>query len=283
MSVLSIQSHVVFGHVGNAVAAFALQRLGIEVWPAMTVQLAHHTGHGPAKGGPLTLDNLEAVTQGLDDLGVLSKCQAVLSGYLGSAELGQAVLNAVALVKEANPDAFYVCDPVMGDDGELYVSPEIPRFFREEALPQADVLTPNLFELSLLTGWHIERRLDLLSASEWLLEGGLDCLLVTSVDLVDSPPDSIEMLVAGPKGIWRLVTPRLTLTHKAGGAGDLTAALFIGHLLQGRGMGEALALAGSSVHALLRAKAEDALDLPLVAAQEFLVKPPTLYEVEQVV
>lgn len=283
MSVLSIQSHVVFGHVGNAMAAFAMQRLGIEVWPVMTVQLAHHTGHGPAKGGPLTLENLEAVAQGLSDLGVLPQCRAVLSGYLGSAELGQAVLSAVDLVKQANPDAFYVCDPVMGDDGQLYVNPDIPRFFREEALPQADVLTPNLFELSLLTGWQIERRLDLLSASEWLLEGGLDCLLVTSVDLVDSPPDSIEMLVAGPKGMWRLVTPRLPLAQSPGGAGDLTASLFVGHLLQGKEMDEALSLAGSSVHAIIKQMAPNALDLPLVAAQEFLINPPRLFEAERIV
>jgi pyridoxine kinase len=284
MAVLSIQSHVVQGHAGNAVAAFALQRMGIEVWPLMTVQLAQHTGHGPAIGGTLPLDNLRDVIAGLDERGILGGCRAVLSGYLGSLELGEAVLDAVARVKEASPAALFLCDPVMGDSERgLYVDRDLPAFLREQVAPLADILTPNLFELGLLTGWQIERRLDLFSAVEWLLESGPDCLLVTSADVQDTPAECVEMLAATREGIWRLLTPRLRLEPPPGGAGDLMAALFLGRLLQGSGPAEALSLAGSALHAVLARLRPGGRDLPLVAAQAELVEPPRLFEAERVV
>ena len=282
MAVLSIQSHVAYGHAGNAAAVFPLQRLGIDVWPVMTVQLAHHTGHGSLRGGPLPLENLQDVMSGLEDLGVLSGCRAVLSGYLGSAELGEAVLAAVRSVKAANPEAIYLCDPVMGDLGRgLYVKPEIPGFFREKLVAEADLMTPNLFELGELTGRPVQRRLDLFQAADRLLFKGTKRLLVTSVRLPDTPEGEIEMLGADERSFWRIRTPLLPLDPPVGGSGDLTAALFLGHLLKGNDMGQALSRAASSIHALLSAVEPGSREIPLVACQEAIVNPPQVFEAER--
>ena len=158
MGILSIQSHVAYGHVGNAAAAFALQRLGLEVWPVMTVQLSNHTGYAAWRGRSFEAEHIADVVQGLEDVGALAACRAVLSGYLRSAAVGEAVLGAVERARRRNPEAFYVCDPVLGDHGRgLYVPDEVAAFFRDRAVPRARIVTPNLFELAELTGRPIER------------------------------------------------------------------------------------------------------------------------------
>ncbi len=282
MSVLSIQSHVTYGHAGNAAAVFPLQRLGLEVWPVMTVQLAHHTGHGSLRGGPLPLDNLTAVLSGLEALSVLKDCRAVLSGYLGSAALGEVVAEAVSAVKQANPEALYLCDPVMGDQGRgFYVKEEIPPFMRERLVGLADLMTPNLFELGVLTGREVQRRLDLFQAADRLLARGVKRLLVTSVLLPDTPEGEMEMLGADERSFWRVRTPLLDLDPPVGGAGDVTAALFLAHLLKGNDMGQALSRAASSIHALLAAVQPGSRELPLVAQQEAIVNPPRIFEAER--
>src|SRR5215470_17998943 len=151
MNILSIQSHVAYGHVGNAAATFPLQRLGIEVWPIHTVQFSNHTGYGQWRGRVFEPDVIGELVQGIEERGVLGACDGVLSGYMGSAAIGEAILEAVARVKAANPAARYCCDPVIGDAGRgRYVRPEIPALLRERALAQADVVTPNQFELGEL-------------------------------------------------------------------------------------------------------------------------------------
>ncbi|HWG94601.1 MAG TPA: pyridoxal kinase, partial [Mycobacteriales bacterium] len=151
--VLSIQSHVAYGHVGNASAVFALQRLGVEVWPVHTVQFSNHTGYGAWRGRVFDGQAVDEVVEGIAEQGVLGTCDAVLSGYLGSADIGHAVLGAVERVRAANPDAVWCCDPVMGDVGRgVFVRPGIPELMREHAVPAADVVTPNHYELDLLAG-----------------------------------------------------------------------------------------------------------------------------------
>jgi pyridoxine kinase len=151
VSVLSIQSHVAYGHAGNASAVFPLQRLGIEVWPVHTVQFSNHTGYGAWTGRVFDGQAVDEVVQGIEDRGVLGSCDAVLSGYLGSADIGHAVLASVAKVRAANPAAVWCCDPVIGDVGRgVFVRPGIPEFLREVAVPAADIVTPNHFELELL-------------------------------------------------------------------------------------------------------------------------------------
>ncbi|MCW2701006.1 MAG: pdxY, partial [Blastococcus sp.] len=153
VAVLSIQSHVAYGHVGNSSAVFPLQRLGIEVWPVHTVQFSNHTGYGQWTGRVFDGQAVEEVVQGIADRGVLGDCAAVLSGYLGSADIGHAVVGAVARVREANAAAVYCCDPVIGDVGRgVFVRPGIEEFMREVAVPAADIVTPNHFELDLLSG-----------------------------------------------------------------------------------------------------------------------------------
>ena len=150
VNVLSIQSHVAYGHAGNASAVFPLQRLGIEVWPVHTVQFSNHTGYGEWTGRVFDGQAVEEVVQGIADRGVLGRCDAVLSGYLGSADIGHAVTGAVARVRAANPDAVYCCDPVIGDVGRgVFVRPGIEEFLRDVAVPSADIITPNHFELDL--------------------------------------------------------------------------------------------------------------------------------------
>ena len=150
---LSIQSHVAYGHVGNAAATFPLQRIGVEVWPIHTVQFSNHTGYGAWTGRVFDAGLITEVVEGIAQRGVLGQCDGVLSGYMGSAETGAAILDAVARVKAANPKARYCCDPVIGDVGrDVFVKAGIPEFMREHAVPAADVVTPNQFELDHLTG-----------------------------------------------------------------------------------------------------------------------------------
>src|SRR5947207_4646368 len=151
MNILSIQSHVAYGHVGNAAATFPMQRIGVEVWPIHTVQFSNHTGYGAWTGRVFEEGLITELVKGIAQHGVLGTCDGVLSGYMGSAETGAAILDAVARVKAANPKAQYCCDPVIGDVGRgIFVRPGIPEFMREQAVPAADVITPNQFELDLL-------------------------------------------------------------------------------------------------------------------------------------
>src|ERR1700722_9823367 len=152
MNVLSIQSTVASGHVGNAAAVFPLQCLGHEVWPIDTVRFSNHPGHGRFRGTVTPPDEVAALLQGMEELGLFARADAVLSGYLGDPGTAAVVAGAVEAVKRANPAALYLCDPVMGDGGQLFVDPAIPDLMRDRLIPLADIVTPNGFELGLLTG-----------------------------------------------------------------------------------------------------------------------------------
>ena len=278
MNILSLQSHVAYGHVGNAAAVFPLQRIGVEVWPVNTVQFSNHTGYGAWTGTVFGADHIRDVVQGIEDRGVFSSCDGVLSGYMGSAEIGEAILDAVARVKRANPAARYCCDPVIGDvDTGVYVREGIPDFIRARALALADVATPNQFELGLLSGLDTGIVEGLLAAMDWLHALGIGSLLVTSVQTDETPDDCIEMMASGRDGTFRLRTPLLPIS--VNGAGDAIAALFFAHLMRGMATADALAKAGSSVFGVLKMTAErGAREILLVEAQEEFVKPSTLFE-----
>src|SRR5215470_11127455 len=165
MNLLSIQSHVAYGHVGNSAAVFPLQRIGVEVWPVHTVQFSNHTGYGQWRGEVFSADLVRLTVQGLDERGVLSECDGVISGYLGSGEIGEAVIDAVTRVKRANPAARYCCDPVIGErERGIFVSDVVPQLYRERILPLADLAVPNQFELELLAGHRTATMPDLLAA-----------------------------------------------------------------------------------------------------------------------
>jgi len=280
MPILSIQSHVAYGHVGNDAAVFPLQRLGHEVWAVHTVQFAAHTGYGPPKGQVFDAGHIRDVIDGIAMRDDFASCEAVLSGYMGSAAIGEAILDAVQRVKAVNTDALYVCDPVLGDVGKgFFVRPEMPDFMREYVVPKADIVTPNLFELEALTGMNCATLDDTKRALQMLHNKGPRVIVLTSAVIDETPNEAIDMLASDEKGLWRLRTPRLGFSPN--GAGDLTASLFTAHYLRTRSVSEALAMASSSVHAVLQETLKKGGgELALIAAQDTFVSPGLLFHPE---
>lgn len=280
-TILSIQSSVAYGHVGNSAATFPLMRLGIEVWPVLTVHFSNHTGYGQWRGPLLAADDVAQVILGIDERDVLHRVDAVLSGYQGAQEVGAEVLRAVDLVKQRNPDAIYCCDPVMGDVGRgFFVRPGIPEFMRDHVLPQADIVTPNHFELDFLTGRQSRTLADVLDAADALRATGPAVVVVTSAVIDSTAADTLTMLAVAPTGAWRVTTPRLERTFT--GSGDLTAALFLAHHLAGPDPGVALGKTADAVYSMLKATTDaDSPELLLVQAQDQLVSPRHHFEVER--
>ncbi len=276
MNILSLQSSVVYGHVGNAAAVFPLQRLGHEVWPLHTVQFSNHTGYGGWRGQLFPAADLAQLVDGIAERGVLGRCHAVLSGYLGNAATGRVVLDAVARVRAANPAALYCCDPVMGDAGRgLFVHPDIPPLLGSEALPAADLLTPNQFELELLAGGPVASLNDALAAAAGLQSRGPSMVAVTSLGPPAVGTGRIGSLLVTATGRWLVDTPRLVFERPLGGAGDVFAALLLGRLLAGESPPAALEKTVNGLYALLaRTLAAGETELALIAGQDDLVAPP---------
>ncbi len=282
MNILSIQSHVAYGHVGNASAVFPMQRLGVEVWPVHTVQFSNHTGYGSWKGRVFDGPAIEELVEGIAERGVLERCDGVLSGYMGSADIGNAVLSAVARVRALNPRALYCCDPVIGDVGRgVFVRPGIPEFMREQAVPAADIVTPNQFELDYLSGLTTQTLADVKQAVAAVQAMGPRAVLVTSVETQETPSDAID-LVAGEGGrFWRVRTPRLSLS--VNGAGDAIAALFFVHYARAGSAQGALAEASASIYGLLKRTEEaGSREILTIAAQDEFVSPTYRFSAEEV-
>jgi pyridoxine kinase len=282
MNLLSIQSHVAYGHVGNSAAAFALQRLGVEVWPIHTVELSNHPGYGEFTGRVADAAAVRALVDGIAARGALGRCGGVISGYVGAAAIGPEILAAVRAVKAANPAARYCCDPVIGDDdGGVYVRPDVAEFLRGEAVPAADVVTPNGFELGWLTGRTSATLAEACAAIDALHARGPRVVLVTSLATAETPADAIDLVVSDPAGRLRLRTPRLD--HAAHGAGDAIAALFFARLLRGGSAADAMAGAASSMFGILRRTAQTgAREMALIDAQDEIVAPSTVFTPEPI-
>lgn len=280
MKVLSIQSSVAYGHVGNSAAVFPLQRLGHEVWPVLTVHFSNHTGYGDWRGPLLAPTDVAEVIAGVADRGVLGGCDAVLSGYQGDPAVGAVILDAVEQVKKANPDAVYCCDPVMGDvDRGMFVRPGIPEFLRDHVVPAADIITPNHFELGFLSGRETRTLAEVLDAVDVVRATGPRDVLVTSV-LTDGVADAIDVVAVSDAGAWAVTTPLLPISPN--GCGDVTAALYLAHLRTTGSPSEALARTTSSVFAVLEATlAAGTREIQLVAAQQAIAAPPMTFEVRQ--
>lgn len=280
MNILSIQSHVAFGHVGNAAAVFPLQRLGVEVWPIHTVQFSNHTGHGSWKGRVFEPGMISEVVCGIEQRGVLGQCDGVLSGYMGSANIGSAILEAVSTVKRANPAAKYCCDPVIGDVGRgIFVREGIPEFIREKAVVSADITTPNQFELDYLSKRSSKTLRETRDAVRAVHDLGPPAILVTSLHTSETPGEAVDMLASDKSGFFRVRTPQLPLT--VNGAGDAIAALFFAHYLRSGKIGEALSSAASALFGVLKKTAEaGAGEIQLVAAQNEIVSPSRVFEAE---
>ncbi|MFB9766044.1 pyridoxal kinase PdxY [Nocardioides kongjuensis] len=285
MRILSIQSSVAYGHVGNSAAVFPLQRLGHEVWPVFTVHFSNHTGYGAWRGPLLAPSDVAEVITGIEDRGVLATCDAVLSGYQGSPAVAAVIVEAVQKVKAANPAATYTCDPVMGNaKSGCFVNPEIPPIIRSSVVPVADILTPNQFELGFITGRDElsgPSSLDaVLEAADEVRSMGPSTVLVTSVERLGAPDDVIEMIAVTGDGAWIVQTPRLPM--KANGSGDITAALFTAHLHSTGSAAVALGRTVASVYDVLAATLESGeRELRLIAAQDAIAVPDERFEVTQ--
>ncbi|WP_432477584.1 pyridoxal kinase PdxY [Nocardioides sp. GXQ0305] len=279
MRILSIQSHVAYGHVGNSAAVFPLQRLGHEVWPVLTVNFSNHTGYGAWRGPLIDPTDVTDVIQGIEDRGVLPGCDAVLSGYQGSPAVADVVVDAVKRVKGANPAATYTCDPVMGNSTSgCFVNPEIPPIIREKVVPVADVLTPNQFELGFLTGTEPSTLDEVLASADLARAMGPRTILVTSVE---TGADTIGLMAVDDDGAWLVETPLLPL--KANGSGDITAALFTAHLHTTGSAQQAVERTVSSVFAVLKATLESGeRELRLVEAQDAIAEPGGRFVARQV-
>lgn len=282
MRILSIQSSVSYGHVGNSAAVFPLQRIGHEVMPVFTVVFSNHTGYGSWGGRMLTGDDVRSIVHGIDDRGGLDDVELVLSGYQGGDDIGDAILDAVALVKQRNPSALYACDPVLGSAASgCFVAPEVQSLIRDRVVPQADLITPNQFELGFLTGTDPHTLEETLASVDAVRERGPKSVLVTSVLRPDRPEGTIEMLAVTEAGAWVVQTPHLPF--KANGSGDVTAALFSARLRESGDAATALASTAASVFELLeRTLNSDSNELQLVESQEAYVHPQHSFEVRQV-
>jgi pyridoxine kinase len=282
MNLLSIQSHVAYGHVGNAAAVFPLQRLGIEVWPVHTVQFSNHTGYGDWQGRVFGAASIRELVAGIEKRGVLGQCDGVLSGYMGGADIGDAILDAVATVKRANPAARYCCDPVIGDVGRgVFVREGIPEFMKTKAVPAADIVTPNQFELDYLSDRDTDTLVKACDAVRAVHALGPRAVLVTSLHTKETPEDAIDLLASDVSGRFRLRTPKLPLS--VNGAGDAIAALFFAHYLRSGKIAEALARAVSSIFGVLaKTAAAGVHEMQLVAAQDEIVNPSRMFKAERI-
>jgi pyridoxine kinase len=266
MNVLSVQSDVVYGHVGNAAARFALQRLGHEVWAVPTVLLSSHAGYAKVGGESLSADLLKRLIDGLDANGWLGHCDAVLSGYLGHADHAGVVADAVRRVKTADRNALYCLDPVFGDAGRAYAKPGVAEAMARELLPLADIVTPNVFELSSLTSVAIRNTDDALVAAKRL---GRPVVVVTSVPV---PDGRIGTLAVSKDEAWFASTP--LLENPPHGSGDLMAALFLAQRLTGRSLRDGLAATAAWVFDILeRSVAARSHEMLLIDHQDVLVVP----------
>jgi len=282
LAILSIQSHVVYGHVGNSAAVFPLQRIGCEVWPIHTVQFSNHTGYADWRGHAFDAAMIDDCLAGVAARGALARCAGVLSGYIGSPAVGDAILRGVGAVRDQNPEAIYCCDPVLGDVGRgVYVREGVAEFMRERAVAAAAILTPNHFELDLLCGVRATSLAQARASLSALHGRGPRVILVTSLTLDDTPADAIDMVVSENGALWRLRTPRAPIAPN--GAGDVIAALFLAHWLRTRSAPAAIALAASSVYGVIVATAKaQSRELEIVAAQEEFVRPSRLFAAERV-
>jgi pyridoxine kinase len=277
-TILSIQSSVAYGHVGNSAVTFPLMRMGVTVWPVITVHFSNHTGYGAWRGPLLSAADLRDVVQGIDERGVLGEVDAVLSGYQGGEDIGAMILDAVALVKLRNPAAIYCCDPVLGDaDGGYFVRPGIPELMRQRVVPAAQIITPNQFELEALTGLRVSTMGEVLNAADAARRLGPEVVLVTSVLGQDGPPGTIDMVAVDAEGAWQVTTPRLPQTFT--GSGDVTAATFLATLLDTADVSRALAHTAAVIYGLLLVTAASGgTELALIAAQDELVHPSHTFE-----
>jgi len=275
-NILAIQSHVVFGHAGNSAAEFPMRRLGANVWPLNTVQFSNHTQYGKWTGNVMPASHLSEIVQGIADIGQLERCDAVLSGYLGSAEQGEHILSIVRKVKEANPKAKYFCDPVMGHPEKgCIVAPGVAEFHTRYAMPASDIIAPNLIELEILCGHAVDTVDEAVSAARELIALGPEIVLVKHLARAAYQQDRFEMLLVTADEAWHIHRPLVDFGDRQPvGVGDVTSGLLLVNLLHGATLREALEHVTAAVYDIMVVtKKMEEYELQLVAAQEGIARP----------
>lgn len=274
--VLSIQSHVVFGHAGNSAAVFPMRRVGVEVWPLNAVQFSNHTQYPEGwKGMVMPAAHLGEIADGINAIGKLKECDAVLTGYIGAAEQGGVVLDIVKKVKQANPGAWFFCDPVMGHPVKgCKVAPGVAEFHRDQSVKAADMMSPNVLELGKLLDREIDDVKGCLAAARELCRRGPRLVLVKHLSYAAEDKSAFEMILATPDEAWHIARPLIEFERQPVGVGDLTSGLLLASLLKGMTPREALEFTNAAVYeVVLATKAADGFELQLVAAQEAMAKP----------
>jgi pyridoxine kinase len=246
VTVLSIQSSVIFGYVGNNIARPVLQTLGYDVWCVDTVNFSNHPGYGSFTGSVKEAHKIQEEINGLANLDILGECDAILSGYLGEVETAKTVSRTIELIKEQNETAIYLLDPVIGDDGQIYVKNGLIEAFKNELLPKADVILPNQSELGWLSGLKINDVSSLKTASKYLIKCGAKTVVVTGIPEIET----LTNYVVTSDAFWAISTPKLN--RKFNGTGDLFSSLFTGAFLQTKDLYNALNFATEGCSIVVR-------------------------------
>ncbi|GAB3518322.1 pyridoxal kinase PdxY [Photobacterium alginatilyticum] len=279
--ILSIQSHVTYGHAGNSSAVFPMQRMGFEVWPIHTVQFSNHTQYKQGwTGRAFSASDIDELVQGLNNIDALSRCEAILTGYQGSAEQCEAVVRTVEKVKAHNPSAIYVCDPVMGaPDKGCIVAPGITEHLVNNLMPIADVIVPNQFELSQFAQMEINTLSDAVTACHIALEKGPKAVLVKHLYCISD--DKFSMMLATREGCFLAQRPHLPFELQPVGVGDLISAVFTAGLLKGNSPREAFQHCHDACYGVLKCtQQQNEWELQTVLAQDELVEPSETFPVE---
>lgn len=275
-NVLSIQSHVVFGHAGNSAAEFPMRRMGVNVWPLNTVQFSNHTQYGQWTGCVMPASHLSDIAQGIASIDQLKNCDAVLSGYIGSPEQGEHILDIVRQVKQANSAAWYFCDPVMGHPEKgCIVAPGVAEFLCQQALPSSDMIAPNVLELEQLSQRQITNVAQAVDAARALIAKGPKVVLVKHLSRAGYHLDCFEMLLVTVDDAWHISRPLVDFgARQPVGVGDLTSGLLLVNLLKGVGLAQALEHVTAAVYEVMLTTQEmGEYELQVVAAQEGIVAP----------
>ncbi|MFG1172664.1 pyridoxal kinase PdxY [Erwiniaceae bacterium CAU 1747] len=275
-NILSIQSHTVFGHAGNSAAEFPMRRMGANVWPLNTVQFSNHTQYGKWTGTVMPATHLTDIVRGINDIDRLKTCDAVLSGYLGSAEQGEQILEIVRMVKAANPKAWYFCDPVMGHPEKgCIVAPGVAEFHQRSALPASDIIAPNLLELEILSGRSVASVEEAVEVSRELIAQGPKVVLVKHLARAGYRSDRFEMLLITADEAWHISRPLIDFgVRQPVGVGDLSSGLLLVDLLHGLTLQQALEHVTAAVYeVMLKTHQMGEYELQLVAAQQAIAEP----------
>mmetsp|Transcript_17179 Transcript_17179/g.32522 ORF Transcript_17179/g.32522 Transcript_17179/m.32522 type:complete len:298 (+) Transcript_17179:118-1011(+) len=296
MRVLSIQSHVVSGYVGNKAAVFPLQLLGFDVDVINSVQFSNHTGY-PNKweGDVLNGSQLDALLNGLERNDLLKNTEHLLTGYIGSESFLRAILRVLRTLKKYNSNIRYVCDPVFGDDGKLYVPAELVDIYRAEVIPLANVITPNQFEVEQLTGVKIRSMEDAMTAVNAIHDIGPEIVIITSM-ILEGNSDKFSILASHKvqsKGepiqhsVWCIESP--ILEGRYTGTGDVTSALLLAWSAKNlNDLGSVLEKTVSTMYTLIETTMKQSdgsvagKELKLIQSKNIIENPPQLFKAKKI-